>query len=185
MANKTVIAAKEEEVKKVAERIKGSKLVVLVDYTGTTVEDDTKLRKDLREANTVSSVIKNNIRKRALDVNGESGLDTALVGPTAMVTSEEDYVTGLKAIYKFAKDHENYKIKGGIIDGKIMSVEELITLAKSPSREALLAKLAGSLLGTISKIAVALDQVRIQKESGAPAPEAEKAEVAVEAPAQA
>ncbi len=182
MANKTFIAAKEEEVKKVAERIKISKLIVLVDYNGITVEDDTQLRKSLREVNTQSSVIKNNIIKRALDANNESGLDEVLSGPTAMVTSEDDYVTGLKAIYKFAKDHENYKIKGGIIDGKIMSVEELITLATLPSREELLAKLAGSLLGTISKIAVALDQVRIQKESET---SDSKAEVAIETPTQA
>ncbi len=167
MANKTVIAQKEEQVKNLAEHIKGAKIILLVDYRGTTVADDTKLRKDIREVNADIKVIKNNIIKRALDMNGESGLDSVLEGPTAMISSSEDYLQPLKAVYKFTKDHENYKIKGGIIEGEVKSVEEIVTLAKLPSREELLAKLAGSLLGTISKLAVALDQVKSQKEAQA------------------
>ena len=77
--------------------------------------------------------------------------------------TEGDYLEPLKAIYKFSKDNEFYKIKGGIIEGKIVSTEELITLAKLPSRQELLAKLAGALLGNITKLAVALDQVKDQK----------------------
>ena len=167
MANTTVIAQKEEQVKNSAEHIKGAKIILLVDYRGTTVADDTKLRKDIREVNADIKVIKNNIIKRALDMNGESGLDSVLEGPTAMISSSEDYLQPLKAVYKFTKDHENYKIKGGIIEGEVKSVEEIVTLAKLPSREELLAKLAGSLLGTISKLAVALDQVKSQKEAQA------------------
>ena len=78
--------------------------------------------------------------------------------------SSEDYLEPSKIIYKFSKDNDYYKIKGGVIDGKVMTAEEIITLAKLPSRETLLSMLAGALLGNISKIAVALDQVRIQKE---------------------
>ena len=167
MANKTVIAQKEEQVKNLSEHIKGAKIILLVDYRGTTVADDTKLRKDIREVSADIKVIKNNIIKRALDMNGESGLDSVLEGPTAMISSSEDYLQPLKAVYKFTKDHENYKIKGGIIEGEVKSVEEIVTLAKLPSREELLAKLAGSLLGTISKLAVALDQVKSQKEAQA------------------
>ena len=167
MANKTVIAQKEEQVKNLSEHIKGAKIILLVDYRGTTVADDTKLRKDIREVNADIKVIKNNIIKRALDMNGESGLDSVLEGPTAMISSSEDYLQPLKAVYKFTKDHENYKIKGGIIEGEVKSVEEIVTLAKLPSRQELLAKLAGSLLGTISKLAVALDQVKSQKEAQA------------------
>ena len=69
-----------------------------------------------------------------------------------------------KVIYNFTKNNDFYKIKGGIIDGKVMTAEEIITLAKLPSRETLLSMLAGSLLGTISKFAVALEQVRLKKE---------------------
>ena len=165
MANKNNIALKESKVNELAEHIKGAKLILLVDYRGTTVADDTKLRKDLRESNGELKVIKNNIIKRALDANKETGLDEVLEGPTAMVSAGEEYLQALKAVYKFTKEHENYKIKGGIIDGKVTSVEEIMTLATLPSREELLSKLAGSLLQTISKVAVAIDQVRIKKEA--------------------
>ena len=183
MANKDVIAMKETKVKELAEHIKGAKLILLVDYRGTTVEADTKLRKSIREVNGEIKVIKNNIIKRALEANNESGLDDVLEGPTAMVSSKEDYLQPLKAIYKFSKSNENYKIKGGMIDGEVKSVEELMTLAQLPSREELLAKLAGSLLGTISKLAVALDQVKSKKEAEGDSKvdtEAPKAEVAEE-----
>lgn len=181
MANKNVITIKEAKVNELAEHIKGAKLILLVDYRGTTVADDTKLRKDIREANGDIKVMKNNIIKRALDANKESGLDDVLEGPTAIVSATEDYLQPLKAVYKFTKDHENYKIKGGMIDGEVKSVEEIMTLAKLPSREELLAKLAGSLLGTISKLAVALDQVKVKKEAEGDSP---KAEVAAEVTAE-
>ena len=164
MASETIIKQKEEEVKALAERFKRSNLVLLTDYRGITVEDVTGLRNTLRDAKAEYKVIKNNIVKRALNANGEKELDSVLEGPTAVVMAEEDYLEPLKAIYKFAKDNEFYKIKGGIIEGKVMSVEEIITLAKLPSRQELLGMLAGALLGNISKVAIALDQVRKQKE---------------------
>ena len=107
--------------------------------------------------------IKNNIIKRALDANGESALDEDLEGPVALVIGNEDYLEPSKVIYNFTKDHDFYKIKGGVIEGKVMTAEEIITLAKLPSRQELLAKLAGALLGNITKLAVALDQVKDQK----------------------
>ncbi len=167
MASEKIIKQKEEVVKKLAEDLKDANLILLVDYRGITVEDVTKLRKDVREVNAEYRVIKNNIVKRALDLNGETGLDDLLNGPTAVITSKEDYLTPTKAVYNFAKDHDFYKIKGGIIEGKVMSAEEIITLAKLPSRQELLAKLAGALLGNITKLAVALDQVKVQKEANA------------------
>ena len=150
MANKKIILEKEAKVKELADNLKKSKLILIVDYRGTSVEEDTKLRKDLREAKGSAKVIKNNILKRALDINGESDLDEVLVGPNALITAEEDYLAPLKVVYKFSKAHENYTIKGGFIDGKLMSV-------------------AGSLLQTIGKVAIALDQVRAQKEAAEPA----------------
>ena len=167
MANKAIIAKKETEVKELAEYLKTTNLVLLVDYRGTTVDQDTKIRKSLRETNASCKIIKNNIVKRALELNGESGLDDLLEGPTAIISTTEDYLSPLKVVYKFSKENENYKIKGGMVEGKVMSVEEIITLAKLPSREELLSKLAGSLLQTISKVAVAIDQVRIKKEAEA------------------
>ena len=164
MANQEIIKQKEEEVKKLAEKMKDAKLVLLTDYRGITVDDVTKLRNTVRDTKSEYKVIKNNIIRRALDANGEKELDSVLEGPTAVIIGEEDYVEPLKAIYKFSKDNEFYKIKGGIVEGKVMSVEELTTLAKLPSRQELLGMLAGALLGNISKLAVGLDQVRIQKE---------------------
>ena len=165
MASETIIKQKEEVVSKLAEELKDAKLILLTDYRGITVEDVTKLRKDVREANAEYKVIKNNIVKRALEANGESGLDDLLEGPTAVVISKEDYLSPAKAIYNFTKDHDFYKIKGGIVEGKVMTAEEIITLAKLPSRQELLAKLAGALLGNITKLAVALDAVKSQKEN--------------------
>ena len=165
MAIEKTIAKKQEKVNELAQEIKEAKVVLLTDYRGITVTDVTKLRKDLREADAEYKVIKNNIIKRALDANGESALDEALEGPVALVMSTEDYLEPSKVIYNFTKDHDFYKIKGGIVEGKVMTAEEIITLAKLPSRQELLAKLAGALLGNITKLAVALDQVKAQKEN--------------------
>ena len=163
MASENVLKQKEEEVKKLAEKLKEAKVILLTDYRGINVADVTKLRTDLRNVNSEYKVIKNNIIKRALDVNGESGLNDLLEGPTALIIGTEDYLEPSKVIYNFSKDNEFYKIKGGIIDGKVMTAEEIITLAKLPSRQELMAKLAGALLGNITKLAVALDAVREQK----------------------
>ena len=164
MASEKILNQKKEEVKKLAEEMKESKLILLTDYRGINVADDTVLRKDLRNANAKYTIIKNNITRRALAECGIEGLEEKLEGPTAVVMSKEDYLEPSKIIYKYSKDNEFYKIKGGVIDGKVMTTEEIITLAKLPSRETLLSMLAGALLGNISKIAVALNEVKKQKE---------------------
>ena len=164
MASEKNINLKKEEVSKLAEKIKNSKLVLLTDYRGINVADVTGLRNELRNINSEYKVIKNNITKRALAECGLNGLEDQLEGPTAVIMTEEDYLEPTKVIYKFTKDNDYYKIKGGVIDGKVMTAEEIIVLAKLPSKQDLLSMLAGGLLATISKFAVALDQVRIQKE---------------------
>ena len=169
MASNTILKQKEEEVKALAEKMKDAKLILLTDYRGINVADVTALRTNIRDAKAEYKVIKNNIIKRALNSNGETGLDDILEGPTALIMSEGDYLEPLKAIYEFSKNNEFYKIKGGIIEGKVLTQEELITLAKLPSRQELLGMLAGALLGNISKLAVALDQVKVQKEQTAEA----------------
>ncbi len=176
MANEKILNQKKEEVTKLAEKIKNAKLVLLTDYRGINVTDDTQLRRDLRGANATCNVIKNNITRRALKEAGIEGLEENLVGPTAVIMSDEDYLEASKIIYKFGKDNEFYKIKGGVIEGKVMTAEEIITLAKLPSREALLSMLAGALLANISKVAVALNEVKKQKEEAG-----EKVTVAVAA----
>ena len=164
MASEKVLNQKKEEVTKLANEMKEAKLILLTDYRGINVDDVTKLRTEIRNANAEYKVIKNNITNRALKEAGIEGLEEHLVGPTAVILSKEDYLTPAKAIYKFAKDNDFYKIKGGVIEGKVMTAEEIITIAKLPSKETLLSMLAGALLANIQKVAVALDQIRIQKE---------------------
>ena len=167
MANEKNINLKKEQVAKLAEEMKEAKLVLLVDYRGINVSDVTNLRTSLRNVNAKYSVIKNNITKRALGECNLEGLDDQLEGPTAVIMTNDDYLEATKIIYKFSKENDYYKIKGGVIEGKVMTAEEIITLAKLPSRHDLLSMLAGGLLANISKFAVALEQVRLQKESAA------------------
>lgn len=165
MANQKIIDAKKAEVKALAEKMKESKLVLFTDYRGINVTDVTDLRTKVRNTNGDYKVIKNNITRRALEECKYEGLEEALIGPTAVIMNSEDYVETTKAIYEFSKNNENYKIKGGIIEGKVMTADEIITIAKLPSREALLSMLAGALLGNITKLAVALGEVQKQKEN--------------------
>ena len=165
MASEKALNQKKEEVKKLAEKMKEAKLILLTDYRGINVVDDTDLRRNLRNINATCNVIKNNITRRALKEIGIEGLaDETLEGPTAVIMANDDYLAASKEIYNFTKTHDFYKIKAGVVDGKVMTADEIITLAKLPSREDLLSMLAGALLANISKVAVALNEVRKQKE---------------------
>ena len=166
MASEKILKMKEEEVKKLAEKMKNASLVLLTDYRGINVSDDTALRKSVRAVGAEYCVIKNNITRRALKECGIE-IDDALVGPTAVIIAKEEYLPALKAIYKYSKANEFYKIKGGVLEGKVSTVEELTTLAQLPSREELIAKLAGCLLANVSKLAATLDAVRVKKEEEA------------------
>ena len=165
MASEKILAQKEKEVEELAAKIKDAKIVLLTDYRGISVEQVTNLRSDLRKSNSEYKVIKNNITRRALAKCEYEGLEDLLAGPTAVIMNNEDYLEAAKAIYNFSKENDFYKIKGVIIDGKVMTKDEIITLAKLPSKETLIGMLAGALLGNISKLAVALDAVRAQKET--------------------
>ena len=111
MASEKILNQKKEEVKKLAEDIKKAKLVLLTEYRGINVTDDTTLRRDLRNANATCKIIKNNITRRALSEAGIEGLDEKLVGPTAVIMSSEDYLEPSKVIYNFTKSNEYYTIK--------------------------------------------------------------------------
>ena len=163
MASQNIINQKIKQVEELSEKINKAKVVLITDYRGINVADVTTLRAKLRGTNSEYKVIKNNITRRAMQACGYSELENLLEGTTAVVLGYDDYLETSKVIYEYAKNNEFYKIKGGIIDGKVVSAEEIITLAKLPSRETLIAQLAGALLGNITKLAVALDQVREQK----------------------
>lgn len=165
MASEKILNQKKEEVSNLAAKMKEAKIVLLTDYRGINVSDVTELRSELRKANSEYKVIKNNITRRAFAEAGIEGMDEMLVGPTAVIMNNEDYLETAKAIYNYSKTNDFYKIKGGVIEGKVMTAEEIITLAKLPSREELLSMLAGALLGNISKLAVALNEVKAQKEN--------------------
>lgn len=182
MASEQSLNKKKAEVTDLAEKMKNSKLILLTGYRGINVVDDTELRKELRETETSCSVIKNNIIKRSLIESGYNDLAENLEGPTAVIMSGEDYLAPSKVIYNFMKKHDFYEIKGGVIDGKIMTADEIITLAKLPSREELLSMLAGALLANISKVAVALNEVKKKKEENQGTDE--KVEVSTEANAE-
>ena len=165
MASEKILKQKQEEVQKLAEKMKSANLVLLTDYRGISVADVTELRKKVREADAEYMVIKNNITRRALAECGITGLDKELTGPTAVILANDAYLPALKAIYNYSKKNDFYQIKGGVLEGKVSSVEELKVLAQLPSREELIAKLAGCLLANVSKLAATLDAVRVKKEA--------------------
>jgi len=167
MANAKVLAKKQDEVKLYKEKFEKSKLVILADYRGINVSDVTKMRADLRKSGTEYKVTKNSTLRFAAKEAKLDELEGLLEGPTAIAFSYEDYVEPAKVLYDYAKTSEFYKIKGGVMDGKVISVEEIERLAKLPSREILLTQLATVLLANIRNFAVVLDQVRKQKEENA------------------
>ena len=185
MANEKIIELKKQEVTKLAERFKKANIILLTDYRGINAEDVTKLRKDLGNVEAEYSVIKNNIIRRAFEEMGIKDFSEKLVGPTAVITCESDYLATSKVIYNFIKENDYYTLKAGMIEGAVKTKEEIFTLAQLPSREELLSKLAGVLLANISKLAVALDQVKQQKESGVePEVKEEKVEAVEEVKAE-
>ena len=160
MASEKILNQKKKEVEELAEKFKKAKLVLLTDYKGINVEDVTKLRASLRTTDTEYKVIKNNITRRALEVCNVEGLEEQLLGTTAVIIGYEDYLEPLKAIYKYSKDNEFYKIKGGIIEGKVVPVEELITLANYHQERHLLLSLLVHYLAIFQNLQLHL--VRLQ-----------------------
>lgn len=165
MPNAKVLAKKQSDVESLKEKFSKAKLVVLVDYRGINVTDVTNIRAELRkDENTEYLVAKNSTLRFAVKGTDYEEISEKLEGPTAVIFSDEDYVGPAKILYDFAKDNDFYQIKGGIMDGKVIEAEEIIKLAKLPSREMLLTQVATALLANIRNVAVVLDQVRQQKE---------------------
>lgn len=144
-------------VSKVTEKLKSSCAGVFVDYQGINVEDDTVLRKNLREAEVDYLVIKNTLLKRAAENAGIGDLSESLHGSTALAISKSDYVAASKILCDFAKNHDFFKIKAGFIDGKAINDKEVLNLAKLPSREVLIAQVLCGLNAPISGLATVLN----------------------------
>ncbi|MFT8888497.1 MAG: 50S ribosomal protein L10 [Ethanoligenens sp.] len=157
MPSEKILAEKQQLVADLAEKLKASVAGVLVDYTGISVEDDTKLRAELRTANVHYSVKKNSLISRAATDAGLSGLDDILKGATAIATSEDDLVAPAKIIAKFAGSHPTFKVKAGFIEGKVVSEAEVHALATLPPKEVLVAKALGGLNAPISGFVMVLN----------------------------
>ena len=165
MPNAKVLAKKQSDAEELKNKFQKSKLVILADYRGINVDDITKIRADLRKTDSEYLVAKNSTLRFAVKGTEVEGVSEYLEGPTAVVFSYDDYVAPAKVLYDYAKDSEFYKIKAGIMDGKVISKEEVIKLAKLPSKEMLLTQLATVLLANIRNLAVVLDQVAKKEET--------------------
>ena len=170
MPSQKVLEQKQQVVNDLAERIQGSVAGVIVSYDGITVEEDTKLRRELREAGVKYTVVKNTLIKRAADKAGLSGIDDVLNGTSAIATSEEDYVAAARILQKFADGHKTFSIKSGYLD-------KIESLAKLPSREVLLANVLGAFQAPIASFARAVQAI-VDKSGEAPAAEEAPAEAA-------
>ena len=166
------VELKQPIVQAIAEDIKDAASVVLVDYRGLTVAEDTALRKQLREAGIVYKVCKNTMMKRAFEGTDFAALDEHLEGPSAIAISKDDATAPARILCKFAKDAKALELKAGVVEGTVYDVAGLTELSKVPSREELLSKLLGSLQSPITNLARVLNQIAEQGGEAAPAEEA-------------
>ena len=166
------VELKQPIVQAIAEDIKDAASVVLVDYRGLTVAEDTALRKQLREAGIVYKVCKNTMMKRAFEGTDFAALYEHLEGPSAIAISKDDATAPARILCKFAKDAKALELKAGVVEGTVYDVAGLTELSKVPSREELLSKLLGSLQSPITNLARVLNQIAEQGGEAAPAEEA-------------
>lgn len=171
MPSEKVLEQKKQQVAELVERLQNSVAGVVVDYKGINVADDTQLRSDLRAAGVKYTVVKNSILQRAAKEAGLSELDAVLEGTTAIATSAEDHVASARILAKFAETHDNFKVKSGYLDGAVISVETVNSLAKLPSREILLATVCNVFNAPIASFARAVQAI-VDKSGEAPAEEA-------------
>ncbi|HEN5870720.1 TPA: 50S ribosomal protein L10, partial [Streptococcus agalactiae] len=157
--SEAIIAKKAEQVELIAEKMKAAASIVVVDSRGLTVEQDTNLRRSLRESDVEFKVIKNSILIRAAEKAGLEDLKELFVGPSAVAFSNEDVIAPAKVISDFAKDAEALEIKGGSVDGKFTSVEEINALAKLPNKEGMLSMLLSVLQAPVRNVAYAVKAV--------------------------
>ena len=182
MPNAKVLESKKAVVEALSGKIKEATSIVFVDYKGINVAQDTDLRKQFRDAGVEYTVVKNTLTRFATKENGYD-FDEVLNGTTAMASTTGDPIAPARIVCEFAKKNKlALSIKGGIVEGSVLSAEQLNGFGELPSKNALVASVLGTFLAPISSLAFVLDQIRIQKEEGGEAPAAAEA-VAEEAPA--
>ncbi len=161
------IAKKQQEVNEVVEKMNAANSLVVVDYLGLSVAEVTELRKQLREAGVEFKVIKNTIMRRALDSQELEYHEEVFQGPTAVAFGMEDAVAPAKILSDFAKKAEALELKGGILEGKVLSKEEIQQIAKLPNREGLLSMLLSVLQAPVRNVAYAVKAVADAKDEDA------------------
>ena len=174
MPNAKVLESKKAVVEALTGKIKEATSVVFVDYKGITVAQDTELRKQFRDANVEYTVVKNTLTRFATQNVGYD-FGEILNGTTAMATTTGDPIAPARIVCEFAKKNKlkTLTIKGGVVEGSVLSADDLNSFGELPSKNALVASVLGTFLAPISSLAFVLDQIRIQKDGGAPAAEAE------------
>lgn len=165
MPNSKVLAAKQSIVEELKKKLSECQSGVIVDYRGVTVEEDTALRKSMREANVDYSVVKNTLLNFAVKGTEYEGIASFLEGPTAIALGVEDPIAPAKVIGDFIEKQKKLTIKTGFIDGRVVDVAEIEKISKLPSKEELLAKAFGSMKAPITNLARVLNQIKEQKES--------------------
>ena len=165
--SEAIIAKKAEQVAIVAEKMKAAASIVVVDSRGLTVDQDTVIRRNLRESGVEFKVIKNSILSRAAEEAGLEDLKELFVGPSAVAFSNEDVIAPAKILNDFAKNAEALEIKGGAIEGAVASKEEILALATLPNREGLLSMLLSVLQAPVRNVALAVKAVADNKEDAA------------------
>ena len=172
MPNAKVLESKKTVVDALSEKIQNATSAVFVDYKGITVAQDTELRNQFRAAGVEYAVVKNTLTRFAARDAGYTEFDELLNGTTSMAVTTEDPIAPARIVCEFAKKNKDVlKIKGGFVEGKVLSVDELKSFGELPSKNALVAQVLGTFLAPISSLAVVLNQILEQK-GGAPAEEA-------------
>ena len=164
MPNAKVLESKKAIVDALADKLQAASSAVFVDYKGITVAQDTELRNQFRAAGVEYSVVKNTLTRFAANKAGYTEFDEVLNGTTSMASTTDDPIAPARVICEFAKKNKNVvKIKGGMVEGKVLSVEELMSFGELPSKNALVAQVLGTFLAPISSLAVVLNQILEQK----------------------
>ena len=158
------VEIKKPIVDEISELLKDAKSAVLVDYRGLTVEQDTALRKQLREAGVVYKVYKNTMINFAVKGTEFEELSKHLEGPTAIAVSNEDATAPARVLYNFAKDAEALELKAGVVEGTYYDVDGIKLIATIPSREELLSKFLGSIQSPITNFARVIKQIAEKNE---------------------
>ena len=153
------VELKQPIVEEIAALLKDAQALVAVDYRGLTVEQDTQLRKSLREAGVTYKVYKNTMMNFAFKGTDFEGLAPYLEGPSACAISKDDATAPARVLCKFAKTADKLEIKGGVVDGVVYDANGIKAISAIPSREELLSKLLGSLQSPISNLARVLNQI--------------------------